>query len=190
VAHSLDRQRHPHQLERSRHFGFQFCSNVLFTCLAVASIACPSIAYAGPESAVTLSLRDGRPIVDGVYVNGHGPYRFLVDTGSTLNHLDPKLAASIGLPVTFHTNLTSSTGVAPASSSEGTEIRLGPAGADQQVFLFAGIEACMRSHLTSRVCSVRFFCRASITCSTCAATGWSSARARSRDAEPGFRSEM
>jgi hypothetical protein len=95
---------------------------------------------ADSREAVSLQIRDGRPVVDNVYVNGHGPYRFLLDTGSTLNHFDPKLAKTIGLPVTFTTNLTSSTGVTTAPGSEGVEIRLGPANADAQVLLLAGME--------------------------------------------------
>ena len=39
-----------------------------------------------------MRVRDGRPIVDGVYVNGHGPYRFLVDTGTMRNLIDADLA--------------------------------------------------------------------------------------------------
>lgn len=33
-------------------------------------------------------VRDGRPVVDGVFVNGHGPCRFLVDTGSNVNLIE------------------------------------------------------------------------------------------------------
>jgi hypothetical protein len=85
-------------------------------------------------------MRDGRPVVNDVYVNGHGPYKFLLDTGSTFNHFDPKLAKSIGLATTFKTKLTSSTGIVDAEASEGGEIKIGPVSADGQVFLFAGME--------------------------------------------------
>jgi hypothetical protein len=97
---------------------------------------------AGPlVNAVNLRVREGRPIVDGVYVNGHGPYRFLVDTGSTLNHLEPRLAQSIGLKPTFRTELTSSAGVTVAAGATGIEVALDSARAEGQTFLFAGIEA-------------------------------------------------
>jgi hypothetical protein len=92
------------------------------------------------REAVTLQIRDGRPLVDGVFVNGHGPYRFLLDTGSTLNHIDPKIATSIGLAVTFRTRLTTATGTTAADGVERGDIRLGSAQADRQVFLLAGIE--------------------------------------------------
>jgi hypothetical protein len=93
------------------------------------------------DDGVKLEFRSGRPVVDGVYVNGHGPYRFLFDTGATLNHLDPAVAQAAGLPVTFHTTLVSSTGTAPAPGSDGGEVGLGPVHADHQTFLFAGIDA-------------------------------------------------
>ena len=99
------------------------------------------LAAASADTAVTMRLTRGRPVVDGVYVNGHGPYRFLVDTGTTSNHLEPKLARSIGLKVTFRTELASSAGVTIAQGSDGIEVALGPVRADGQMFLFAGLEA-------------------------------------------------
>jgi hypothetical protein len=83
---------------------------------------------------VPLEVRDGRPVVK-VCVNGHGPFRFLLDTGSTLNQLDPRIAASIGLVPSFHTRLTSSTGVIEVSGSEGNDLQLGPTSGDQQIVL-------------------------------------------------------
>src|SRR5262249_42324094 len=73
--------------------------------------------------------------------DGHGPYRFLLDTGATLNQIEPKLARSIGLTETFQTTLTSSIGVRPAPGSDGHEVTVGSARADAQVFLFAGMDA-------------------------------------------------
>jgi hypothetical protein len=123
-----------------------------FTILATAvlALALPTMAAAASAAALTttpaasgvkLQMREGRPVVDGVMVNGHGPYRFLLDTGATLNTIDPTLAQSIGLTVAFLTQLTSSTGVTSASGSEGGEIRLGPVTAGDQVFLFTGMDA-------------------------------------------------
>lgn len=83
---------------------------------------------------------DGRPVVDGVYVNGHGPYRFLVDTATTSNHIEPRLAQAIGLRATFRTELASAVGVVTALGSDGVELALGEARADRQVFLFAGMD--------------------------------------------------
>ena len=116
-------------------------SYTTFTCLVLA-LALPSMVTANPAAdEVKLEIREGRPVVDGVYVNGHGPYRFLLDTGATLNQIEPALAQSIGLTKTFETPLTTSTGITSASGSEGHEVRLGPKSADGQVFLFAGMDA-------------------------------------------------
>jgi hypothetical protein len=114
-------------------------SYTTFTCLALV-LAGSSRAVAESHEGVKLEMRDGRPVVDGVFINDHGPYRFLVDTGSTLNHFDPKLARAIGLATTLQTTLTSSIGATSATGTEGAEIRLGSVIADQQVLLFAGIE--------------------------------------------------
>ncbi len=96
--------------------------------------ACPGMATIG------LQIREGRPVVDGVYVNGQGPYRFLVDTGSTLNHLDRRVAEKIGLQETFHTTLLTSTGGTAASGGSGIEVTLDSVRASGQNFLFAGME--------------------------------------------------
>lgn len=100
----------------------------------------PSTALAGSNEQARLEFRDGRPVVDGVYVNGHGPYRFLVDTGSTCNHLEESLAQAIGLPITLHTTLVSSVGTTYAWGFDNAQIRLGSAQAGQQVILFDGME--------------------------------------------------
>ncbi|MGD1069303.1 MAG: retropepsin-like aspartic protease [Bryobacteraceae bacterium] len=82
----------------------------------------------------------GRPVVDGVFVNGHGPYRFLVDTATTSNHIEPGLAQAIGLKATFRTELATAVGTVTAPGGNGVEVTLGEARADRQEFLFAGME--------------------------------------------------
>lgn len=83
-----------------------------------------------------MQVRGGRPIVDGVYVNGHGPYRFLVDTGTNVNLIDMSLARSIGLRATFQTKLTSSTGMTLVTGGDGIEVLLDSVKAEAQEFLF------------------------------------------------------
>jgi len=110
--------------------------------LAIASVTLPtSAATAQTAIGVKLQMREGRPVVDDVMVDGHGPYRFMVDTGATWNSIDPKLAQAIGMTATFQTQLTSSTGITQASGHKGSEVRLGPVAATDQIFLFAGMEA-------------------------------------------------
>ncbi len=85
---------------------------------------------------VKIEVRDGHPIVDGVYVNGHGPYSFLLDTGSNVNLIETKLAESIGLTATFRTELASSTGVTVVPGGKGIALSLDSAKAERQEFLF------------------------------------------------------
>lgn len=89
---------------------------------------------------VKMHVIQGRPVVDGVYVNGHGPYRFLLDTATTFDHIEPELAQAIGLKATFRSELTSSIGLRVVTGSEGAEVTLGSARAGEQRFLFAGMD--------------------------------------------------
>jgi hypothetical protein len=94
---------------------------------------------------VKLQVRDGRPIVDGVFVNGHGPYRFLVDTGSNINLIETGIARKIGMAATFQVDLGSAAGKTASSGSDGNEVVLDPARADGQRFLFMGLDAIHHS---------------------------------------------
>jgi hypothetical protein len=105
-------------------------------------LICWFIISASPLYAdVKMQVSGGRPIVDGVYVNGHGPYRFLLDTGTNVNYIEANLARSIGLTPTFHTQLTSSTGATSASGGDGIEVLLDAAKTEAQRFLFLRLEA-------------------------------------------------
>jgi hypothetical protein len=95
-----------------------------------------SIAALPAVGEIKIQVRDGFPIVDGVYVNGHGPYRFLLDTGTNVDLIEPKLARSIGLTATFQRDLVSSSGVIRASGGDGFEVALDTVRADKQRFLF------------------------------------------------------
>jgi hypothetical protein len=83
-----------------------------------------------------LQVRDGHPIADGVYVNGHGPYRFLIDTGANVNLIEADLAQSIGLTATYKTELASSTGVTVVPGSKGNEVSLDSLEVQHQEFLY------------------------------------------------------
>jgi hypothetical protein len=91
--------------------------------------------------AVKLQVRDGRPIVDGIYVNGRGPYRFLIDTGSNINLIETGLAKKIEMKATFDIDLGSAAGKISASGSDGNEVVLDSVSASGQKFLFSGLEA-------------------------------------------------
>jgi hypothetical protein len=92
-----------------------------------------------------LDFREGRPLVDGVYVNGHGPYRFLVDTGSNVNIIETGIARKIAMKATFQVELASAAGRVPVSGSDRNEVALDSAKADEQKFLFSGLDAIHNS---------------------------------------------
>jgi hypothetical protein len=116
-------------------------TNQTFQILICSLIIGTSSLYGG----VRLQVRDGRPIVDGVYVNGHGPYRFLVDTGSNINLIETGLARKNGMAPTFQVELTSAAGKVPVSGSDGNEVVLDSAKADEQKFLFSTLDAIHNS---------------------------------------------
>jgi hypothetical protein len=86
-------------------------------------------------------IREGRPVVDGVYVNGHCPYRFLLDTGTNVNLIETGLARRIGMNATFEVDLSSAAGKIPIPGSDGNEVELGAVKANEQKFLFSGMDA-------------------------------------------------
>jgi len=95
--------------------------------------------------AAKLQVRDGRPIVDGVYINGHGPYRFLVDTGTNVNLIEAGLARKIGMNATFQVDLGSAIGKTRTAGSDGNEIALDSVKAAGQKFLFSELDAIHNS---------------------------------------------
>jgi hypothetical protein len=115
----------------------------------ITTICALILAVSSFGKAMTLQVRQGRPIVDGVYVNGHGPYSFLLDTGSNVNLIQTDLAHSIGLKATYKTELSSAVGTRSVAGIEGIEITLGSLKSDGQMMLFSNLEEI--HHLSSSV---------------------------------------
>jgi hypothetical protein len=93
-----------------------------------------------PDQGIGLHVIDGRPVVDGVMVNGHGPYRFLLDTGANVDLIETDLAKAIGLDANYRNNLSSAAGSAAVVGSAGNEIELDSITADRQLFIFSDLE--------------------------------------------------
>lgn len=105
-------------------------------------LICSLIIAAVPAfGSVRVQIEEGRPVVDGVYVNGHGPYRFLVDTGSNVNLIETELARKIGMKPAFVVELASSAGKVQTPGSDGNQVTLDSTEAGEQKFLFTGLEA-------------------------------------------------
>src|SRR5579863_979113 len=82
-----------------------------------------SVVVHEPETAqVRVEIREGRPLVNGVFVNGHGPYRFLLDTGSNVNLIEKRLGETIGMTAAFQAKVGSAVGSRSLPVSEGNEI--------------------------------------------------------------------
>jgi hypothetical protein len=110
-----------------------------------ALIGCLIIAATHAFGSVKLLVRDGRPIVDGVYVNGHGPYRFLLDTGANVNLIESGLARKIGMTAGFQVSLASAGGNTSTPGSDGNEVALDSVKAAGQKFLFVSLDAIHNS---------------------------------------------
>jgi hypothetical protein len=78
----------------------------------------------------------GKPVVDGVFLNGYGPYRFLLDTGSQSNQLDSGLARKIGLAAALQFDLQTPSGASTVRGGRVAKVAAGPAEASDQEFLF------------------------------------------------------
>ena len=74
--------------------------------------------------------------MDGVYIDGCGPYRFLVDTGSQSNHLDSALARKLALDVTLHFDLQTPSGGTSVQGGRIAKLTVGPAEVRDQEFLY------------------------------------------------------
>jgi len=90
-------------------------------------------AATGSGNEFPIQVQDGRPLVDGVYVAGRGPYRFLLDTGAQSNQLDEGLAREIGLRPEFRVELETVAGVGWAVGASGVALRLGEVSASTEV---------------------------------------------------------
>ena len=62
------------------------------------------------QTNLKMKIVGGSPIVENVFVNGKGPFIFLLDTGAETNVIDPKLARQLEIPSSFHTDLKSAAG--------------------------------------------------------------------------------
>jgi len=89
---------------------------------------------------VKLKIVTGKPVVDDVYLNGHGPYRFLVDTGAEVNLVEAKLARKLGIAAKFSAKIVTPAGKSAADATRVGRVTLGPAEATDQLFLLTSLE--------------------------------------------------
>jgi hypothetical protein len=96
---------------------------------------------------VRIRATESGPAVDGVYVNGSGPFRFLLDTGSNTNLISKRLAQQLALKTTFQTSFASLGRERMALGSAANEISLDSLEAGGQELLVADLDAAPSSGL-------------------------------------------
>src|ERR1700685_4434566 len=101
-----------------------------------ALVPCHARALPPLDGSIRLNTIAGIPVVDGVFLSGHGPYRFLLDTGAQTNQVEASIARKIGLATTFQVKMATAAGVIPVDGGRVAEVSLGSASASSQEFLF------------------------------------------------------
>ena len=95
---------------------------------------------------VKLKVVTGKPVVEDVYLNGNGPYRFLVDTGAGPNVVEAKLARKLGIDAIAPAKMLTPAGMTSADATRVPRVSLGPAEATDQLFLLSSLDGL---HTTS-----------------------------------------
>lgn len=112
---------------------------VILAALLTASFPCVDLAEL-PRPTVKLKIIQGLPVVDGVYLNAHGPYRFLLDTGSQTNQLEAGVAQKLGLPATLQLDLHTPSGLSQVQGGKVSKVSLGPVEAADQELIFTNLD--------------------------------------------------
>lgn len=97
------------------------------------------------QAPVKLNVTHEVPLVDEVYLNGNGPFRFILDTGSQSNLIDPKVARRIGLNPTVRFVLSTPSGDSTVPAAWVDVVAAGSMQASHQKFLVARLGDA-RSH--------------------------------------------
>jgi Aspartyl protease len=97
------------------------------------------------RGAVHVELIDARPTVEGVYVNGRGPFRFWLDTGANINLINSSLAGRIGMRAASRVEFASVTSRRIAEASPENEVSLESARASGQEFLLTEPETAQNT---------------------------------------------
>src|SRR5437762_12660701 len=94
--------------------------------LFVFAFRCLAAGHAADHQDDNIVLKDGFVFVNAV-INGHGPFRMLVDTGTTTTLLSPEAAAEAGLKFDHRIVLTSLGGEQPLPATSTAELQVGSA---------------------------------------------------------------
>jgi len=121
---------------------FFICGSLMITA-AITPGNCKTVPDSGtplPPASLKISVISGRPAVDGVFLNGQGPFRFLIDTGAQTNQLDKVIADRLDLKPTFRAEMATIAGSTLVPGGRVARVTLGAATASDQEFLFSGLD--------------------------------------------------
>lgn len=115
----------------------------LFGSIMITAAVAPCQAKSMPpaDGSLKISVLSGRPVADGIFLNGQGPFRFLIDTGAQTNQVDAAIAGKLRLKPTFRAEIATVTGSAMVSGGRLAQVTLGPASATDQEFLFTTLDS-------------------------------------------------
>jgi hypothetical protein len=96
---------------------------------------------AAPPDGTILRIRtvSGAPVATDVYVEGRGPYSFLLDTGSETSLIDERLARELSITQAFQTELITPAGRRNVHGTYLRKVKLGPVQASNQEFLLTDV---------------------------------------------------
>jgi predicted aspartyl protease len=113
----------------------------IFSLIIIAAAPLAGRTFPAEQPSVKLEILGGRPVASRVFLNGQGPFRFLLDTGAQTNQVKEALASKLGLAPSFQVEMDTRLGTTRARGGRVAEITLGNATAVNQEFLFTTMEA-------------------------------------------------
>ena len=113
---------------------------ILFS-LIIAAAPLAGHTFPANQPFVKLEILGGRPVACQVFLNGQGPFRFLLDTGAQTNQVEEPLARKLGLAPSFQVEMDTRLGATRVPGGRVAEVALGDASATNQEFLFTTMEA-------------------------------------------------
>jgi aspartyl protease len=105
-----------------------------------AVVPCNARSPQAADGSIRLNSLSGIPVVDGVFLNGYGPYRFVLDTGAQVNQVEESIARKIGLAPAFQVEMATAAGAIRVAGGRVSEVSLGSATASNQEFLFTTLD--------------------------------------------------
>jgi hypothetical protein len=122
---------------RNTFTGFSICGSLM---IVAATLPCNARSFQAPDGSIRLNTLSGIPVVVGVFLNGNGPHRFLLDTGAQTNQVDASIARKLGLAPAFQVDMVTTAGTIHVPGGQVAEVSLGSAAASNQKFLFTTLD--------------------------------------------------